>query len=51
MNFLLAVLAWLIIGAILVVGIVMAVKGSAWFMIVGLLAFLFAFSKWGCTTH
>jgi hypothetical protein len=51
MNFILALLAWLVIGAILVMGIVMATKGALWLLIVGLLAFVFAFAKWGCATH
>jgi hypothetical protein len=51
MSFYLAVLAWLVIGAILVVGIVMATKGALWFLILGLLAFTAAFAKWGCATQ
>jgi hypothetical protein len=51
MSFILAVLAWLVIGAVLVVGIVMATKGALWLLIVGLLAFILAFAKWGCATH
>ena len=51
MSFIAALLAWLVIGAILVLGIVMATKGVFWLLIVGLLAFVLAFSKWGCATH
>lgn len=51
MSFYVAVLAWLAIGAVLTVGIVMATKGALWLLIVGLLAFVFAFAKWGCATH
>jgi len=51
MSFFLAIFAWLVIGAILVVGIVMATKGAFWLLIAGLLAFVFAFAKWGCATH
>ena len=51
MSFIAALLAWLVIGAILVLGIVFATKGVFWLLIVGLLAFVFAFGKWGCATH
>ncbi len=51
MNFFSAVLAWLIIAAILVVGIVMATKGVLWLMIASLILFILAFAKWGCATH
>jgi hypothetical protein len=51
MNFILALLAWLVIGGILVVGMVLATKGIYALLIVGLLAFIFAFGKWGCATH
>ena len=51
MSFFIGFLAWLLIGAVLVIGIVMAAKGALWFLILGLLAFVFAFAKWGCATH
>jgi hypothetical protein len=51
MSFFLAVLAWLVIGAILVAGIVMATKGAMWLLILGLLAFAAAFARWGCATQ
>ena len=37
MSFIAALLAWLVIGAILVLGIVFATKGVFWLLIVGLL--------------
>jgi len=51
MNFVLAILAWLVIAAVLVLGIVCATKGTLWLLIVGLLGFLLAFSKWGCASQ
>lgn len=51
MDFIAAVLVWLVIGAVLAAGIVMAVKGSAWLLIVGLVAFILAFAKVGCASH
>ena len=51
MSFFVAVGAWLIIAAILVLGIVLAVKGTAWVLVVGALGFIFAFAKWGCAAH
>lgn len=51
MSFFIGFLAWLVIGAVLVAGVVMAAKGALWLLILGLLAFVFAFAKWGCATH
>jgi hypothetical protein len=51
MNFVLAILAWVVIAAVLVLGIVWATKGALWLLVVGLLAFVFAFGKWGCASQ
>jgi hypothetical protein len=51
MNFVLAILAWVVIAAVLVLGIVWATKGALWLLVVGLLAFILAFSKWGCASQ
>jgi hypothetical protein len=51
MKFFTAVFAWLVIGAILATGIVLAAKGSLWLLGLGLLGFLFAFAKYGCATR
>ena len=51
MNFVLAILAWLAIAAVLVLGIVWATKGALWLLILGLLGFLVAFGKWGCASQ
>jgi hypothetical protein len=51
MSFYAAIFAWLVIGAILTVGIVMAATGALWVLILGSLLFIAAFAKWGCLTH
>jgi hypothetical protein len=48
MKFLLAILAYLLIGAVLGWGILLAVKGNLWLLIVGFLAYVIAFGKLGC---
>jgi len=48
MKFLLAILAYLVIGLILGWGILLAVKGNPWLLIVGFLAYVVAFAKLGC---
>jgi hypothetical protein len=45
MNFLLAIVAYLVIGAVLVWGILAAVGGNFWVLIAGFLAYLIAFGK------
>lgn len=51
MNVFLAILVWLIMGAILTVGVVMAVHGSWWLLIFGALAFIVAVAKIGILSH
>jgi hypothetical protein len=48
MKFFLAILAYLLIGAILGWGILLAMKGSFWVLIVGFLGYVVAFAKLGC---
>ena len=48
MKFLLAILAYLLIGGVLGWGILLAVKGNYWLLIVGFLAYVVAFGKLGC---
>jgi hypothetical protein len=43
-----AILVYVVIGVILGWGILLAVKGSWWFLIAGVLAYVIAFSKIGC---
>ncbi|MEW6305915.1 MAG: hypothetical protein AB1705_20765 [Verrucomicrobiota bacterium] len=51
MNFWLACLAWIVIGIILGLGILMAVKGSLWLLIASIIGFIVAVGKIGCATH
>ena len=51
MSFYVALFAWFVIAAVLTAGIVMATKGAFLLLIVGMLAFVFAFAKWGCASH
>ncbi len=48
MKFLMAVLAYLAIAAILGWGILLTAKGNPWLLIVGTLAYVAAFAKLGC---
>ncbi len=51
MSFYGALFAWLVIAAIMIAGVVLATKGSFLLLIISLLAFFGAFSKWGCASH
>ena len=48
MKFLAAIAVYLLIGVVLSWGILLAMKGSLWFLLVGLLAYILAFAKLGC---
>jgi len=48
MKFLLAILAYLLIGLVLGWGILLAVHGNPWLLIAGFLAYVVAFGKLGC---
>jgi hypothetical protein len=48
MKFLWAIIAYLIIGLLLSWGILLAVKGEPWLLIVGFLTYAVAFAKLGC---
>jgi hypothetical protein len=48
MKFLMAVLAYLSLALLLSWGILLAVRGEPWLLIVGSLAYLVAFTKLGC---
>ena len=48
MKFLMGILAYVLIGVVLGAGILMAVKGSPWLLIVGFIAYVVAFGKIGC---
>lgn len=51
MKFLLALLVWLIMGVVIGAGILMAVKGSVWLLLVSLLAFVVLVARIGCLSH
>ena len=51
MKLLWAFAVWIGMGTILGVGILMAVKGSPWLLIAGLIGFVIAVGKIGCATH
>jgi hypothetical protein len=51
MKLVAAYLTWFIMAAILVAGIVLAAKGSLWLFVLGMLAFIAAFAKYGCLSH
>lgn len=48
MKFLLAIVAYLLISALLGAGILLTFKGNHWLLIVGFLAYAVAFAKLGC---
>jgi F0F1-type ATP synthase assembly protein I len=48
MKFLWAIIAYLVIAAVLGWGILRAVTGEPWLLIVGFLAYAVAFAKLGC---
>jgi len=48
MKFLLSIIAYLLISLILGWGILLAVKGNPWLLIVSFLGYAYAFAKLGC---
>jgi hypothetical protein len=48
MKLILAVATYLVMGAILALGIVLAVKGSIWLLVLAFVAFVIFFGKVGC---
>jgi uncharacterized membrane protein len=48
MKFFSAIVVYLLIGALLGWGILLAVKGNYWLLAGGLLAYLITFAKMGC---
>jgi len=51
MKFLLAILVWLLMGAAIGAGILLAFKGSIWLLIIALLGFIVLVAKIGCLSH
>ena len=51
MSFFLAILIYVVMAAILAAGVVMAVKGAFWLLILGLLGFVLAVTKVAILHH
>jgi hypothetical protein len=51
MKILLVIFVWLLMALVLVGGIVLAVKGSLWLLVLGLIGFVLAVAKIGCLSH
>jgi hypothetical protein len=51
MKILLVILVWMIMGAFLAAGVVLAVKGTFWLLIVGLIGFVLGVIKYGIFSH
>ena len=51
MKFLLALIVWIGMGAVLAKGLVMAIHGSVWLLALGLLGFVVLVGKIGCLSH
>jgi hypothetical protein len=51
MKLTLAIAVWLIMGAILGAGLLQAVNGSPWLLLAGILGFIIAVGKIGCSAH
>ena len=51
MKLLCAFAVWMGMGAVLGFGILMAVKGSPWLLLAGLVGFVIAVGKIGCAAH
>jgi len=51
MNIFLAIFVYLLMAAILVTGVIMAVKGVFWLLILGLLGFILAVTKLSILHH
>lgn len=51
MKFFLASVVWVIFALAIGIGMVLAVKGSVWLLIISVLAFIIIVGKIGCATH
>lgn len=51
MKFVLAILAYLLIAAVLGWGILLLIAGKPWLLIAGVIVYLVAFGKIGCASH
>ncbi len=51
MNIFLAIIVYLIMAAVLVAGVVLAVKGTFWLLVLGLLGFVLGVTKISILNH
>jgi hypothetical protein len=51
MKFILAILAYLLIAAVLGWGILLLIAGKPWLLIAGVIVYLVAFARIGCASH
>ncbi len=51
MKLLCAFAVWIGMGVVLGAGILMAIKGSVWLLVAGLIGFIVAVGKIGCMSH
>ncbi|MEI6194651.1 MAG: hypothetical protein WCS42_10005 [Verrucomicrobiota bacterium] len=51
MKFVLAILTFLVIGAILSVGILQLLAGKPWLLVFGAAGFIALFARYGCKSH
>ena len=51
MKFALAILVYLLMGAVIGVGVLLLIAGKPLLFIIGLVAFILAFAKFGCLTQ
>ena len=51
MKFYLAILTYLLIGAVLGIGILLTLSGKPWLLIAAAVAYLVAFGRLGCKSH
>ena len=48
MNLILAILAWVAMALVIGTGMLLAVKGSLWLLVLSILGFIFLVAKFGC---
>jgi hypothetical protein len=51
MKFLFVLFLWFVMAGLLISGVVLAVQGTFWLLIVGAIGFILAVGKIGCLTH
>jgi hypothetical protein len=51
MKLLFAFLVWILMGGLLAKGLVMAVHGTVWLLVLGAIGFILMVAKIGCLSH